>query len=61
VQNAEQYSDAPPPLFWIGLGSVLVPFAVMVAWGLYGLWGALAAWRGKDFRYAIIGWRLIPG
>ncbi len=61
VQNAEQYSDAPPPLFWVGLGSMLVPFAVMVAWGLYGLWGALAAWHGQDFRYAIIGRRLIPG
>jgi uncharacterized Tic20 family protein len=59
VRNPEQYNDAPPPLFWVGLGSMLVPFAVMIVWGVYGLWGALAAWRGKDFRYAIIGQYLL--
>jgi hypothetical protein len=35
--------------------------AVMVVWGLYGLWGALKTWQGEAFRYAIIGRRLIPG
>jgi hypothetical protein len=30
----------------------------MVLWGLYGLWGALQCWRGREFRYAILGKRL---
>jgi uncharacterized Tic20 family protein len=51
----ERYKDAPPPIFWIGLGSMLIPFAVMIVWGAYGLWGAYKAWRGEAFRYALIG------
>src|SRR3990172_297561 len=60
VQDAERYQDAPPPLFWVGLGSMLIPMAVMVVWGLYGLWGAFRTWRGEPFRYAFIGKSLIP-
>jgi uncharacterized Tic20 family protein len=55
VQNPEQYNDAPPPIFWIGLASMVVPLLGMVFWTLYGLWGALKCYRGDDFRYAVIG------
>ena len=55
MANANQYNDAPPPIFWIGLGSMVCPFIVMAIWGLYGLWGAIRAWTGADFRYLVIG------
>jgi hypothetical protein len=55
MANANQYNDAPPPIFWIGLGSMICPFIVMAIWGLYGLWGAVRAWTGADFRYLVIG------
>lgn len=48
-------SAAPPPIFWIGLGSMVLPIALMVLIGLYGLWAALRAWQGREFRYALIG------
>ena len=53
--NADQYPDAPPPIFWVGLISMVCPFIVMAVWGLYGLWGAVRAWMGADFRYLVIG------
>jgi uncharacterized Tic20 family protein len=59
VQGVERAQDGPPSLFWVGLGSMLIPMAVMVVWGLYGLWGAFRAWQGEPFRYAIIGRHLI--
>lgn len=55
ITNPEQYQDAPPPIFWVGLGSVVLPLIVMAIWGLYGLYGAVQAWRGKEFKYAFIG------
>jgi uncharacterized membrane protein len=55
IANADKYQDAPPPIFWIGLGSMVCPFIVMAIWGLYGLWGAVRAWMGTDFRYLVIG------
>jgi uncharacterized Tic20 family protein len=55
MANADKYSDAPPPIFWLGLGSMICPFIVMAIWGLYGLWGAVRAWTGADFRYLVIG------
>lgn len=59
IRNPEQYQDAPPPIFWVGMGSMVIPLAVMVLWGLYGLWGALQCWRGQEFRYVLIG-RFLP-
>ena len=59
MQNPEQFEAAPPPIFWIGLASMIVPLLVMLAWAIYGLWGALKAFRGHDFRYALIG-KLLP-
>jgi uncharacterized Tic20 family protein len=55
VQNPEQYENAPPPLFWIGMASMVIPLIGMLAWVLYGLWGAVKTFRGHDFRYVLIG------
>jgi uncharacterized Tic20 family protein len=60
VQDPARYEEAPPPIFWAGLISMAIPMGLMIVWGLYGLWGALQCWRGREFRYAIIGKRL-PG
>ena len=59
VSNPELLDGPPPPIFWIGMISMVVPFLVMLAWSLYGLWGALQAFRGQDFRYILIG-KLLP-
>jgi hypothetical protein len=55
ITNAEQYQDAPPPIFWVGLGSMVIPLFIMGLWGLYGLYGAVRVWVGADFRYVFIG------
>jgi hypothetical protein len=34
---------------------MVVPFVYMVLVGLYGLWGALQTWQGKDFKYLLFG------
>ena len=41
VQNPELLDGPPPPLFWVGMISMVVPLLVMLFWSLYGLWGAL--------------------
>jgi uncharacterized Tic20 family protein len=48
-------ADQPPALFFVGLGSMAIPFALMIVLGLYALWGALRTWQGRDFRYIVIG------
>lgn len=55
VQNPELLDGPPPPIFWVGMISMVIPLLVMLAWSLYGLWGALQAFRGKDFRYVWVG------
>lgn len=55
IAAADQYADAPPPIFWVAMASMLCPLILMLAWGLYGLYGALRAWSGADFRYAFVG------
>jgi hypothetical protein len=55
ITDAEKYSDAPPPIFWVGLGSMVIPFIIMGLLGLYGLYGAVQVWLGADFRYVFIG------
>ena len=56
IMQADRYPDAPPPpIFWLGLVSVCIPFALMGLWTLYGLWGGLRAYSGSDFRYPLIG------
>ena len=46
---------APPAIFWISMLSMVIPLIYMTIIGLYGLWGALRTWQGKDFRYLLIG------
>lgn len=55
IANPDQYADAPPPIFWVGMASMVCPFIIMGVWGLYGLFGAVRAWSGEAFRYAVIG------
>ena len=55
INAADQSTDAPPPIFWVGLISMICPFIVVGLWMLYGLYGAVRAWTGADFRYAVIG------
>ena len=52
--NPKAYSE-PPAFFWLGLLSMFIPFAVMVVYWLYGLWGALRAFQGRPFHYLLIG------
>lgn len=46
---------APPAIFWISMMLMVIPFIYMVLVGLYGLWGAVRTWQGKDFKYLLIG------
>jgi uncharacterized Tic20 family protein len=55
ITAPDQYSDAPPPIFWVGMASMICPLIIMGLWGLYGLYGAVRAWTGDDFRYAFVG------
>lgn len=55
MTNAEAYNDAPPPIFWVGMGSMICPLIIMGVWVLYGLYGAVRAWTGAEFRYAFVG------
>ncbi|OGO14826.1 MAG: hypothetical protein A2Y93_05795 [Chloroflexi bacterium RBG_13_68_17] len=59
IREPERYQDGPPPIFWAGIISMALPLLLMVAWGLYGLWGALKCYSGQEFRYAILGKRLL--
>jgi uncharacterized Tic20 family protein len=59
VQNPELLDGPPPPIFWIGMISMIVPLLFMLIWSLYGLWGALQSFRGRNFRYVLIG-KLLP-
>jgi len=59
VSNPELLDGPPPPIFWIGMISMVIPLLIMLAWSLYGLWGALQSCRGRDFRYLMIG-KLVP-
>ncbi|NPV06550.1 MAG: DUF4870 domain-containing protein [Anaerolineae bacterium] len=45
----------PPWFFWAGMASMVLPLAFMGLLWLYGLWGAVQAFRGRPFRYLLIG------
>lgn len=56
IKVTEANPDAAPPMiFWIALISMVIPLIYMVLVSLYGLWGGLRTWQGKDFRYLLIG------
>ena len=55
MANPSQYNDAPPAGFFASFALLCIPFAIGMVWTLYGLWGALRAWQGEDFRYVILG------
>jgi uncharacterized Tic20 family protein len=56
IIQAESNPDAAPPLvFWIAMLSMVIPLFYMILVGIYGLWGGIRTWQGKDFRYAVIG------
>lgn len=52
-------SQNPEPLMAYtmipALVSMLIPFTVMIAWGIYGLYAAWQTWHGRDFSYPLIG------
>ena len=56
IMQAESNPDAAPPaIFWIAMLTMVLPLIYMILVGLYGLWGAVRTWQGKDFRYLFIG------
>ncbi len=48
-------TDVLPPIFWISMVSMVIPFLAMIIVAAYGLWGAIRTWQGHDFRYLILG------
>ena len=62
IMQADSNPDAAPPaIFWIAMVSMVSPLIYMVLVGLYGLWGAVRTWQGRDFRYLFIGGWLEKG
>ena len=52
---ATQGSDDPPLVFILSMLLMVVPLIFMGLWIIGGLWGAVRAFQGRDFRYLIIG------
>ncbi len=48
-------TDAPPPIFWIALASMIIPLLIMIFFVIYGLVGGVRALSGKPFKYPLIG------
>ena len=56
IMQAESNPDsAPQAIFWISMISMVIPLIYMTVVSLYGLWGALRTWQGKEFRYLLVG------
>jgi hypothetical protein len=50
------YQSDLPLAFWLAFGiGLLLLLVLIVVVVIYGLMGAAAAWRGKPFRYAVVG------
>ena len=47
MQDPAAFEDALPPLFIISLASMVIPFTLMMFWGLYSLLGAVQVLRGR--------------
>jgi hypothetical protein len=54
LANPSAYEEAPPVLMFITLALMIVPLGLMGLWTLYGLWGALRALQGADFKYLVV-------
>jgi uncharacterized Tic20 family protein len=59
IINPGAYQESPPGLMFLALSLACIPLIVTAIWVLYGLWGALRALSGADFRYIVIG-RVLP-
>ena len=55
VRDPQAFEDAPPPIFWISLISVILPIAFMALWWLCGLYAGLRTLQGHEFQYVWIG------
>jgi len=55
MTDPERFEDAPPPIFWISLASMVVPIVIMGLWWLYGLYGGWRTLQGRDFQYVGLG------
>ncbi len=55
---AAEASAEPPAIFWISLALMVVPLVLMGLWIVGGLWGAVRALQGREFRYLVIGSQL---
>jgi uncharacterized Tic20 family protein len=55
----ELHRTAPPNLFWLALIGGVVPLGFVICATLYGLYASIQAYRGRLFRYLLIG-RLAP-
>ena len=55
IQVETNPNAAPPAIFWLSLMGMVIPIIYMTLAGVYGLWGALRTWQGKDFRYLFLG------
>lgn len=52
----ELYTEGgPPAAFWVVLVLLFVPLGFAIATTLYGLYGAYRVFRGRPFRYPLIG------
>jgi uncharacterized Tic20 family protein len=51
----EQGSNDPPVAFILSMLLMVVPLIFMGIWIICGLWGAVRAFQGRDFRYPVIG------
>ncbi|HUS71030.1 MAG TPA: DUF4870 domain-containing protein [Anaerolineae bacterium] len=55
VRDPQGFEDAPPPVFWISLMSMVIPLALMALWWVYGVYGGWRTLQGRDFQYVGLG------
>jgi uncharacterized Tic20 family protein len=53
--NANNPEPLMPYTMIPALLAIVIPFGVMIAWTIYGLYAAWQVWHGKDFSYPLIG------
>jgi uncharacterized Tic20 family protein len=49
------YFNNPPRSFWLALLGLIVPIGFGIAATIYGLYGAYRVYRGRPFRYPLVG------